>query len=120
VERSFSTSASYGVEVTASNACKNYNQISGKKLLELSAEDFTVNPMPVLNNASILVKGEYIGNVSLLVRDQAGQLCLKQNYTKDLMLQEYILNMESLLPGFYIMEIIFDDNTRMYKKLIKE
>jgi len=120
VERSFSSSATYRIEVTGANGCTNFNQIAGKKLLELADEDFSVNPMPVHNNAEIKVMGEYMGNVSIVVRDQTGQVWLKEMVTKDLMLQEYHLNMDALLPGFYIIELIFDDQTRMYKKLIKE
>ncbi len=105
----------YGVEITAGNGCKNRTDVNYLKTSEMKV---IVYPIPASETVIISVESDTEGELSMRISDSFGTICGKKVFSKLQFKENYSLNISTLKPGIYILEIIQDNQAKVYKKLI--
>ena len=110
--------STYGVEITNFEGCTSYSQVYHKS--GLSKEQISINPMPVTELSSITIDNAARGKLIVRISDQTGTVYQSFEWQKTDELVIYQFNVSSLKQGFYVVEFIFENGERVFKKLVKQ
>jgi hypothetical protein len=79
-----------------------------------------IYPNPAQSQINIQTSSNINGASSLNVYDMTGKLALKVVFQKAQSLHQQVLNISSLTPGLYQVEVVIDNGTRLKSKFVKQ
>ncbi|MDF2187500.1 T9SS type A sorting domain-containing protein [Paraflavitalea sp. CAU 1676] len=83
-------------------------------------EGLLIYPNPAQSQINIQTSSNINGASSLNVYDMTGKLALKVVFQKAQSLHQQVLNISSLTPGLYQVEVVIDNGTRLKSKFVKQ
>ncbi|MFA6950764.1 MAG: PKD domain-containing protein [Lentimicrobiaceae bacterium] len=95
------------------------NSILGKPEGISSVTDVTIYPNPVKETIRIIVNQLNNGAVRISLNDLSGRSIINQTSSVSAGIAKIDLNVNDLKPGIYILELVFEDGSRLSRKLIK-
>jgi len=118
VERNYMGNT-YAVVVQNDFGCFNYSQINYKSEL---ADNYQIQlyPMPSKNKVYLSAENKELSIIEANILDQFGHVKKSIYFENQQLFYDYELDISALIQGYYVLELIFSDGERVYKKIIKE
>jgi hypothetical protein len=109
----------YAVVVQNDFGCFNYSQINYKSEL---ADNYQIQlyPMPSKNKVYLSAENKELSIIEANILDQFGHVKKSIYFENQQLFYDYELDISALIQGYYVLELIFSDGERVYKKIIKE
>ena len=85
-----------------------------------SNNSLVLYPNPVKTSLNVEVSNSFIGDLQIVINDASGKPVKTIKASKSSTLFTYQVNMQDVLPGTYVVEIVYGDGSRQSSQVVKQ